>query len=107
MYLLGKSLVGFGHFGEDAGVLLGNDGADDQQRTDHQGHSDQQVDKHVLDQARMKLMNDTWPRSAHRGSHEHVVQVVVQRALAGGDGGVGDGEQWVVHNRRRSRQPPD
>ena len=51
MYLLGKSLVGFGHFGEDAGVLLGNDGADDQQRTDHQGHSDQQVDKHVLDQA--------------------------------------------------------
>ena len=50
MYLLGKSLVGFGHFGEDAGVLLGNDGADNQQRTDHQGHSDQQVDKHVLDQ---------------------------------------------------------
>ena len=43
MYLLGKSLVGFGHFGEDAGVLLGNDGADDQQRTDHQGHSDQQA----------------------------------------------------------------
>ena len=54
MYLLGKSLVGFGHFGEDAGVLLGNDGADDQQRTDHQGHSDQQVDKYTK-----KVITDT------------------------------------------------
>ena len=49
--LLGShSLVGLSHFLEDASVLLGNDGTDDQQSGNHQDAGNDQADDHVLDQ---------------------------------------------------------
>ena len=48
--LLSQSLIRLSHFLEDASVLLGNDGTDDQQSGNHQHHSDSQVDDHILDQ---------------------------------------------------------
>ena len=39
--LLSQSLIRLSHFLEDASVLLGNDGTDDQQSGDHQHHSDE------------------------------------------------------------------
>ena len=60
MYLLGKSLVGLGHFLENASVLLGNDGADDQQSTDHQGTAISRLTNTFwIRPARMKLTKDT------------------------------------------------
>ena len=63
---------------------------------DHQGHSDQQVDKHVLDQTGQDEADE-----GHCGHGqgvgqlgEHVVQMEAVGTGGSHDGGVGDGGQW-------------
>ena len=98
--LLGQGLVGLGHLLEDALMLLGHDGPDDQQGSDHQRRRDDEADDHVLDQAGQDEADEGNAGHGQRIGDlgEHMVQVVAVSTSGSHDGGIGDGGAVVAHN---------